>query len=302
MMNGGSIRYLVQQGMRNTFKNRLMSIASVGVLTACLILTGASFIISANVDTMVGNVEKQNEMVVYLKEEYATAEKSTEYKKNLEKISDIDKIVYVSKEQALLNEMEAWGESGELLEQFKKDNPLPASFVITVKDIKKMEQVSRQVEKIEGSDKVLASGNVTGILIKIRDITGIFGIVLIVILVAVSLLIISNTIKLTVFARRKEISIMKFVGATNTFIKLPFIVEGILIGILSSLLAFLIVWGGYGYLISYMHTRADVTLPLFGTLVSFSELWTKLVLGFLGFGIFTGIVGSLSAIRKYLNV
>ncbi len=302
-MKFSSFKYLMGQGWHNFRSNRLMSAASVGVVASCLLLVGICGSLALNVNSFVKYLGDQNEVVVYVKDE-ASEEQIAEMNSRLTADKDINSFTFVSKEDALSEQMEYLGGYASLLNGYQgENNPLPASFRIHIADLEKLEQASRRFSNMDGVDYVSTPTELAGVLITLKNVTYYAGLAILVILFMVSMVVISNTIRLTVFARRREISIMKYVGATNGFIKLPFIVEGLIIGTLSALLTFGLLSGGYIYLYDYISTQATGFIAMLSLcMVPYETIWMYALAGFMGFGCFIGGVGSAFSMRKYLKV
>lgn len=302
-MKFSSFKYLFRQGWNNFKGNRLMSVASVGVVTSCLILVGICGSLVLNVNSFVQYLGAQNEVVIYMKDE-ATLENINSINSSLEKDEDVTDFKFVSKEEALKEQMEYMGRYESLLSGYQgENNPLPASFRVHLDDLTRLEPVSMEFSAFEGVDYVSTPTELAGVLITLKNVTYYAGLAILVILVMVSMVVISNTIRLTVFARRREISIMKYVGATNGFIRLPFIVEGLLIGTISALITFAVVAGGYVYLFNYITTQATGFIAMLSMcMVPFTSIWPVMLIGFVGFGWLIGGMGSAFSMRKYLKV
>ena len=302
-MKFSSFKYLFRQGWNNFKGNRLMSVASVGVVTSCLILVGICGSLVLNVNSFVQYLGAQNEVVIYMKDE-ATLENINSINSSLEKDEDVIEFKFVSKEEALKEQMEYMGRYESLLSGYQgENNPLPASFRVHLADLTRLEPVSMEFSAFEGVDYVSTPTELAGVLITLKNVTYYAGLAILVILVMVSMVVISNTIRLTVFARRREISIMKYVGATNGFIRLPFIVEGLLIGTISALITFAVVAGGYVYLFNYITTQATGFIAMLSMcMVPFTSIWPVMLIGFVGFGWLIGGMGSAFSMRKYLKV
>ncbi|MBR5874991.1 MAG: permease-like cell division protein FtsX [Oscillospiraceae bacterium] len=302
-MKFSSFKYLFRQGWNNFKGNRLMSVASVGVVTSCLILVGICGSLVLNVNSFVQYLGAQNEVVIYMKDE-ATLENINSINSSLEKDEDVAEFKFVSKEEALKEQMEYMGRYESLLSGYQgENNPLPASFRVHLDDLTRLEPVSMEFSAFEGVDYVSTPTELAGVLITLKNVTYYAGLAILVILVMVSMVVISNTIRLTVFARRREISIMKYVGATNGFIRLPFIVEGLLIGTISALITFAVVAGGYVYLFNYITTQATGFIAMLSMcMVPFTSIWPVMLIGFVGFGWLIGGMGSAFSMRKYLKV
>lgn len=302
-MKFSSFKYLFRQGWNNFKGNRLMSVASVGVVTSCLILVGICGSLVLNVNSFVQYLGAQNEVVIYMKD-VATLENINSINSSLEKDEDVADFKFVSKEEALKEQMEYMGRYESLLSGYQgENNPLPASFRVHLDDLTRLEPVSMEFSAFEGVDYVSTPTELAGVLITLKNVTYYAGLAILVILVMVSMVVISNTIRLTVFARRREISIMKYVGATNGFIRLPFIVEGLLIGTISALITFAVVAGGYVYLFNYITTQATGFIAMLSMcIVPFTSIWPVMLIGFVGFGWLIGGMGSAFSMRKYLKV
>ena len=302
-MKFSSFRYLFSQGWHNFKSNKLMSLASVGVVSSCLIIVGVFASLALNVNSFVQYLGDQNEVVVYMKTD-ATQENIDSADAVLRADKDINSFDYVSKEEALEEQMSYMGQYASLLSGYQgENNPLPASFRIHIKDLTKLEQASMRFSAMDGVDYVSTPTELAGVLIALKNTTYYAGLAILVILFMVSMVVISNTIRLTVFARRREISIMKYVGATNGFIRFPFIVEGIIIGTVSALITFRALSGGYIYLINHITTQATGFIAMLSMcLVPYSTIWPVMLVAFLGFGWIIGGVGSAFSMRKYLRV
>ena len=304
-MRGSSFGYLIKEGARSLYANRLMSFASIGTLVACMLLIGASMLFSMNVNEIVGYVEQINEMVAYV-QDGVDEQGLQEIEASLGLIDniDMDRSVYVDKETALQEQQELLGENAALLEGLEgEENPLPNSFRLKLRDLSQTTSTEMQVEAIEGIDSVRAPSEVAEILTSIRHAVSAGGMFIVALLIAVSLVIIANTIKVTVFNRRKEISIMKYVGATDTFIRLPFFVEGFLLGLISAMLAFGLLWLGYDSLLRLVAQNPSAWIQQASqSLLPFQEMALRLFIWFAAGGIGVGVFGSMFFVSKYLTV
>ncbi len=301
-MKTSSLRYLIKEGARNIWSNRIMSFTSMGVLTTCLLLVGAAYLITVNVNSMVRYVEDQNEMSVFLAEGIEKAEVSS-IQKQISNLRNVVKVDYISKEEGLENMKESFGEDAYLIDDLKDRNPIPETFVVKVEDISLTARTKSDLEAIPGIEDVRASSAVADTMTRLQQIVGTFGSAIILALGIISLVIISNTIRATIFTRRKEINIMKFVGATNSFIRIPFVVEGFLLGLFSASIAFLIIWGSYHYLVDSLKTGASAFLnEVFQSIIPFDELALSLGVFFGITGTVLGMFGSLISMRKHIKV
>ena len=301
-MRGGSFSYLFKQGVVNVWLNRVMSFASVSILTACLVLIGGAGLLSMNLRDIFKAVENQNEIVVFIDEDASESEISSlgQSLRNMETTTDVS---FVSKEQALADQKEYMGEEGYLLDGLEDDNPLPASYRVTLADIDDMKTAQTDIEALPSVDSVSAPTHLAETLSGIERTLLILCVGIIGILTIASLVVIGNTIRLTVFARSREITIMKYVGATNGFIRMPFLVEGMMIGFVSAVLAFVIMMLVYQSLMNMLLGSSVAWMSTISqNLISFWDIWHWLALAFLGAGILIGSLGSGFAIKKHLQV
>ncbi len=292
-MRFSSFRYLVREGFRNLWQNRFMALASIGVLVSCLLLTGGSYLVFQNINHFFQWVYEQNVVVAFADVD-ATDEESAAIKEKLQAIANVESVEFISKEDLLEQYKDAFPEA--LLEDLREDNPLQDSFIVTFQELSQFDTTIRQIEQVEKIDTVEYEPEIADTLTTIRKMVLVVGGWIIVLLLLVSLFIIANTIKLTVYNRRLEIYIMRSVGATSGFIRFPFVVEGMMLGLLS---------GGIGYgLLYFVYTQLSNVFTLNGekiSLVAFSEVWAVLLVGFLAGGVLTGMLGSAISMRKYLK-
>lgn len=303
-MKFSGVKYLVKESFRSLWVNRMMSLASIGTLLACLILIGVSVLFSLNINSLIGHVENQNEVVVFLKMDVDEAG-IEKVRGTLEMMDNVDRTVFISKEEGLRQQMEIFGEDKEYFEALLEEgeNPIPDSFRVTLKNVDLLDAAVESISEIEEVDVVSAPEQVAGIITGIKRAAYVIGIVLAVILVVVSFLIISNTIRVTVFNRRKEINIMKYVGATDGFIQFPFILEGIIIGLIAGVLAFGIIAVGYDIVLDWMRGDVFGVMGAFASeTIEFKEIAGGLFAGFCIGSAGIGMVGSAIFVRKYLKV
>ncbi len=297
-----SFFYLVKQGFKNLWNNRLMSLASIGVLISCMLLIGAAALLAVNVSSAVEAVEDQSEAVVYLDDGKTDSEIDV-IRDGIIATGKVATIEFISKEDALYSMMDSLGDDGLLFEAYSEENNLPDSFRITFDDVSKLENTIYQIEAIEGVHSVSALTEVANVITGAKNMAYIGGIVIIGLLIAVSLMIIGNTIKITVFSRRREVNIMKYVGATNGFIRLPFIVEGVSLGVISGAISYGIIYFAYDYLVKWVSSQsASWFSQIISDLVPFSALSDYLLIGFIGGGAFIGLFGCVAFIGKHLKV
>ncbi len=301
-MKGSSFGYLIKEGAKNIYANRMMSFASIGTLVACMLLIGGSLLFSLNVNQAVGYVEQQNEVEVELNDEL-TDEQIKDVDKEIALIDNIYEQVFISKE-VLMEELKAQSDDlAILLDGLEEDNPLYNSYRVKVKDLSYLSGTVMKLEAIEGVSEVRAPDMVGEIMTNVKYAVSSAGFFIVVILLVVSLVIMGNTIKVTVFNRRKEINIMKYVGATDAFIRLPFFVEGFLLGLLSALISFGLLWVGYDYILGVIAQNPSTWMAqVYSNLIPFEEISLNLLGWFMGGGIFIGVFGSMFFVNKYLKV
>ncbi|MGI5894349.1 MAG: permease-like cell division protein FtsX [Candidatus Merdivicinus sp.] len=303
-MRASSFRYLVKNGIHNLWTNRMMTIASVGTLVACLIIVGFAVLFSINVDSIVEYIGQQNEVVIFMEMDTPIEYMDT-MKQNLTEVEGLDEIVYVSAEEGFAEYKESLGEDGYLLDGMEGEAAeiLPAKFTAKIVEPERVDTIVASIRRMEYVDKAEAPTDLTKTLVDVRSMVNTIGGAVIAALVLVSIVVITNTIRASVFTRRKEISIMKYVGATNLFIRIPFIVEGILLGILAAVIAFFAIWGGYTLFLEAITFDSSAWLTsLTQYTVPFAEICYPILGGFLLAGILTGSIGSAFSMRKHLKV
>ncbi len=354
-MKMGSVKYLVGEGVKNTWVNRLMSLASVGVLVACMVIIGLAILISENVNKAVGNLEQQNVVMAYMKD-YSwalygdkdvssdTSSKSSsaaassdsttssatsgtestsgdekadengvkqsdyivhseeEAKALCDEIAKLDNVAsvtYVSPEEGLESVKKSMLEGQESYFSFldeKNGNPMSGAAKIQMKDMSRFDETVEQIKKFDGISDIQSQSDLAEKITAIKKGIGIAGFWIIAILMVIALVIVSNTIRVTMYNRKLEISIMKAVGATDSFVRIPFVVEGMLIGVVSALIA-------EGLLYFCYRVATETIISTLGTsdIVHYSDVAGWLLLVFIGIGIFAGVLGSVIMISKYLR-
>ena len=295
-MKGTSLKYLTHEGFRNVWVNRLMSLASVTVLMACLIIMGAGIMIYFNINNVVDKVQTQNVVMVYVADD-ASEDETTQIGTSLKGISNVESCEFVPKEVAFQEQIQSMGGDAALFEGFD-EIPLPDAYKVTVKDLSQFENTVSQIKQINKVDSVRENSDLASKLLSLRHAVSIVSVGLVIMLFLVALFIISNTIRITMFSRKLEISIMKAVGATNWFIRWPFMIEGMILGTISGIVSLGVLWGLY----AVAEKVFAQTLSLIGfSLVPFSEYWWQILLVFVAIGLFTGGFGSLVSMAKYLK-
>ncbi len=296
------IGYLIGEGFRNTLKNTKSTVSALTTMCLCMLVFGLFFIIGENINHMMDTIEDAQGMTLFFMSS-VEEDKVKEYGKLIENIDGVNNIRMMSKEENLNALKEGFKNDASVLEGIEFEQ-MGYSYKITLSDLSKNESVQEEIKQIvheEDFDEITSSNEQIALLMSIGKGVRIFTFALLVILVIISLVIIGNTIKLTVHARRKEISIMKYVGATNSFIRSPFVVEGIIIGVVAALIAILIVGITYNAIIpKLLEISAVQVLEI--TFVTFSDMFNLMMTVFLVLGIGIGVVGSMMSMRKYLEV
>ncbi len=296
------VGYLISEGFRNFLKNKKSTGASLMIMCATMLIFGLFFLIGENVNHMVKEVESEQGMQVYMYKD-ATEEQIEKLGNEIKNLDYVAKVTFVSKEEALDSIKKSWGDKGDkLLKAYEGDkNPLGVSYIVTLTDLTKKDDVRANIEKLENVKEITIKDKVMSALINVANGIRIVSGVILVLLIIISIFIIANTIKLTVHARRKEISIMKYVGATNGFIRWPFIVEGVIIGIVSAIISILILGVSYNFVVEKILTSTIAT-QIGISLLTFSDVFALVITVYLLLGIGIGILGSVISMRKYLEV
>ncbi len=291
-----NIGYLTKEGVRNVWSNRLMSLASVAVLTSCLVLIGCAFMLFVNINAMLENVEDQNVIMVYLNDD-VTDDQINKAGQDIRMIPSVESVDFISKEVSYKQQLESLGEDAVLLEGLE-DNPLPDAYKVTLSDLSQYDNVLSMLSSVENTLSVRGNSDLASQVRQIRTGVTYISIGIIVMLLAVSLFIIANTVRVTMYNRRLEISIMKAVGATNWFIRWPFIIEGVVIGIFSGAISLGFVYGLYTLT---MNSLGGI-FTLFGsTSIAFSAYAIQMLLAFIAIGVLAGVFGSIFSMGRYLK-
>ena len=346
-MKISSIKYLTGEGVKNAWVNRLMTLASIGVLVACMVIIGLAILISENVNMAIGNLEQQNVVMAYMKdyswalygeqdtaseaqssettsdtaaeggEEAAAGEEADENgikpsdyvihnddeaKALCDKIAqlpNVASVTYVTGDEGLESVKKSMLEGQESYFTFLDEeygNPLPGAAKVTMKDMSQFDDTLEQIKQMDGISAIQSQGDLADKITAIKRGIGIAGFWIIAILMVISLVIVSNTIRVTMYNRKLEISIMKAVGATDSFVRIPFIVEGVLIGVISALIA-------EGLLYFCYRVATETIISTLGTtdIVHYGDVAVMLLLIFIGIGAFAGVLGSVIMISKYLR-
>ena len=298
-MNQYNMGYHLKEGFHSIFTHGLMSFAAVCMIVACLIIMGSFSLVAVNLDNTLGDLEAENEFTAYVEEGMAEADAQA-LQTELEQIPNVSSVTFVNGEQALEDYRQRYvdSENAALFEDLPEDL-LQHRFRIHVVDIESLSQTVAAVAEVDGISETQAALDIAQGFITIRNMAGAVAWILILLLLIISLFIIANTIKLATFHRREEIAIMKMCGATNWFVRWPFIFEGMILGFIGALLAFLIQWGIYSIIVAAIAEYGGLQLI---AIVPFKTLALRVLGAFAAAGLAIGAGGSLLAIRKFLQV
>ncbi len=288
--------YLIREGFRSIRKHGFMSFASVAIITACLIIMGSISLLSLNIDALIADLEQENEVVAFVDESIVDEAQAAALQSSILNVGNINSAEFVSRTSAMSTFMSKYDD--RLMEGID-ESVFRHRFVIHLTDISQMAQTKADLEAIDGIVKVNAHIEYADRFVRVRNIVSVVSLILTVILAFVSFFIMSNTIKLTTYGRREEIAIMKMVGATNAFIRTPFVIEGLILGVLGGVFGFLAVWGIYSLLSGSL---MDTLTGSFLTLVPFRTVMVPLLCAYVGIGVLIGAFGGVNAIRNYLKV
>lgn len=295
-MKKNNIGYLLREGVRGVFLHGFMSFAAIWVTVACLLIMGTFTLVLYNLNEMIVELEQDNQVLVFIDDSYSRAEaKSVGSQINM--ITNVQKAEFISKEEALADFIAE--QQDENLFAGLESSTLRDRFVVSMANNSLMRQTCEEIEKIEGVADVEAHYEISEGFQTIQQILNIASVIIIAVLFVVSMLIISNTVKLAMYDRKEEIAIMKMVGATNGFIRWPFVVEGFILGFTASVLAFFLQWGLYNFLVVQI---AGVDSLQLISLVPFVEVIELVAIAYAVVGFIVGVFGSLLSIRKFLKV
>lgn len=300
-MRTSNVSYLIKKGISSVWKNFIMSFASFSILLVSLLQVSMTVLIMMNLNIIMGNIEDTNEITVFIEDGVSEAQVNKIHN-TLNNNDNLTDVRFIPKEEGLENFKENMGEYSELL-SYLDENPVPDTFLVRVKDLKNIKLAVTAISSIDGVELVKTSDDFAGALINIRNTFSIIIIAVLATLIIVSVIVVSNTIRTSVFSRRNEISIMKYVGATNTFIKLPFFVEGTFIGILSGAAAWGLTWFIYDSVFALFTDNLSLW-EMFGffNLIPFSSISPFVLVINCVTGAVLGAVGTVFSTGKYLKV
>lgn len=301
-MRLNSFRYLVKQGFAGLWFNRVNSFASLCVVTISLLMVGISVLVSFNITKMIGAIEKRNEVIVVLED--GIPENNIELLgEQLRANSNVFEVSFFSRNDALAEMQETMSDDEKALFQYMSRNPLPDTYRVRVSDISRLSATVNQFRQLEFVESVQSPNDFASILTGIRNVSTILFSAVTLALIIVCFVIISNSTRASVYARRREISIMRYVGASKSFVEIPFFVEGLVIGIISAAIAFGLTWFAYVQ-IQEMFTTDVTMLSIFGlsAMISFDTIAVRTALAYLVVGIILSAIGTVVSTRKHLKV
>lgn len=293
-----NIIYSVKEGLKGLTRNRSMSLASIASVASSLFVLGIMLCIVLNINFISEQTKEQfNSIQVFLVDDLSQDE-IISVRKNIEGIDNVRSITYETKEQALINLKARWGENSYLLEGIK--NPLQNSYIVEIEDTEKADQLVASIEKLDKIDDISYYKDIVQQLNSIASTVNKFGLALMAILTFVSVFIIATTIKLTLYARKREIFIMKYIGATNWFVRWPFIIEGLILGFIGAVIAIFVTYGLYGVVYDFLISSSMNFIN--GYLININDILGTISTVFISMGIGIGTVGSVISVRRYLEV
>ena len=291
-----SIRYFLHEGLHSIVVHGFMSFAAVTVIAACLLIIGTFSLVAYNIDVLIDSLEAQNEIAIYIDESY-TREQALALEAQLRSIDNVSDVIFVSKEELFDDYLETLGEDAVIMEDLRDDNPLLDSYRIIMKDVSLHAETVEALEQVAGVAETNSQKELSDRLLQIRQVVNAVSYTLIALLGAISVFIISNVVRLAMFARREEISIMKMVGATNGVIRVPFVIEGVALGLMAAVVAFFAQWGVYRYIVSGLMQG----IAMFD-MVPFDAFALPLLGALILAGLGLGVGGSVLTIRRFLKV
>ena len=301
-MNFSTKEYFVRETYKSIRRNGFMSIASISTVAVSLMVLGIFLLMFLNTNNLAQHLEKQVQVGVYMQDD-ASQDELDAMKVKLEKMNGVVKVTPISKKEALERFKERLGDQQKILESLGGDNPFPNSFDVQVKSPDVIKKITNEITKMPKVETARFGQDVVEHLFHLIRVLRFSGIMIALFLGAATLFIIVNTIRLTVFARRKEVEIMKYVGATNAFIRLPFFVEGMVTGFLAGCSALVITWLLYDALVGILQDQvALLSIIGMGSIIQFSEIYIQVTLSYVIGGALIGAIGSVICTRRHINV
>lgn len=296
-MRPATLRFLWSESWAGIRKNALMTLAAVSTVAVCLALSALFMILVQNINFISWILESEIELVAYLEDDFNRDLGRDYVVRQIGAIAGVDTVLYVTREEALDDLRRQFGDEQHLLDAVAGDNPLRDAVRIVVTDTDQLDAIASRVSGMASIDEVRYERELISRLLAFTDVARAGGMGLVVVLAAATFLIVSNTVRLTVFARREEIEIMKLVGATPWFIRMPFIIEGLVVGVSGAVVALAVTWYGYTLVLS----RLALSLP-FVPMLSVRPLMDIVAGLLLGTGAFLGIISSAFAVRRFLSL
>ncbi len=301
-MNLKKTKYIFKQAFKSIWRNRMMGLASIGSVMAVLIILGFILLIVLNVNNLALVTKESFDEIAVFVDKNADADSIKQMGKDFQQIDGVLSVGFQTKDYALQKLKSDWGDDASLLDGLK-ENPLPNTYIVQLTNVENSDRVIKQLKQYESVEEVRFYKDAVNSLISISDFVKKVGSGLIVILLLISIFIISNTIKITVLNRRKEIELMQYIGATNGYVRGPFMIEGIILGLIGSFAAIIILMMGYNYFIEYLAGRYITLLSgLSGYIIGLDMILSDVTIIFLTIGIGIGILGSLISLKKFLSI
>lgn len=290
------IAYFFKEGISGIRLHGLMSFAAVTVIAACLLIISTFALVAYNIDVLIDGLASQNEIAVFV-DETLSREEAQALADSLASVPNVSSVTFIPKEEAFENYLDMLGEDAYVMEDLREDNPLRDEYRVVMTDVARHDETVEAIKEVTGVAATNSEKEISDRLIQMKNIVNAVSYALMALLGAVSVFIISNTVRLAMFARREEISIMKMVGATDGFIRAPFVIEGAVLGLLSGVFAFMAEWGVYDYIATKLVESSGIF-----DMVAFAAVWKGLLPVMIGVGVVIGILGSVLTIRKFLKV
>lgn len=301
-MKLSGVKYLIDQGTENIWKNKMMAFATFCVLLISLMLVGVSVLFYINIDSIIGGISNKNEIAVFI-DDSATQEQIDKLGNNLSDIDGVSEVTFESKDEAFQAMMKSMPEYERIFNSLGNDNPLVDGYKVKVNDIERVPEIIDVIEKLDNIYYIKASQEFVNILMELRRVVTLIATAVIIGLIIVSMIMISNTTKASVFSRREEIQIMKYVGATNGFIRIPFFIEGMITGFFSGAGAFLLTLLAYRSTFNILSQNVGVMNVIgMGSLIPFGRIQFYVLGAYILAGAFIGGLGSVLCTRKHINV
>ncbi|MGN1135383.1 MAG: permease-like cell division protein FtsX [Oscillospiraceae bacterium] len=301
-MKLSGVNYLFRQGVRNIWTNRIMSVASFCILMVSLLLVGFASLFIVNVNSIIGGIENKNEVIIYLDDDISQ-EKIDSMKNELRAIENISDVVFYSKDEAFAQMKSEMADSEELFQYVGEESPLPDSYRVKVENIEKMSSTLMAINSLDGIYSVKAPNDFVNVLTELKRFISLISVTVLAALVIVSLVMISNASRASVEMRKREIEIMKYVGATNAFVKTPFFVEGMVIGILAGAVSAVITLAGYSKVMEMIMSQQSLWSAIgSGGFTPTSSVAVKIVIGYIAAGAVISAVGTVMSTKKYVKV